>query len=155
VRDHKRSQFATFDSIGQLEEPTIAVPADDYFVKKVRERLPNAKLVMFNSVREFFESDEDQFDAMLMDAESGSAWSFRYPNFRPVIPAGGEIKIPLGIAAARQNRDLAEFLSQWIVLKEQSGELQELYDYWILGRVDADRPPRWSILRDVLGFGVD
>jgi ABC-type amino acid transport substrate-binding protein len=71
------------------------------------------------------------------------------------VPRDLEVKVPLGFAVARGERELAEFLSQWIELKSRSGELDELYEYWILGQIDYGRPPRWSILRDVLGIGGD
>ena len=36
-----------------------------------------------------------------------------------------------------------------------NGLQQRLFDYWILGKSGEERPPRWSILRDMLGVGLD
>jgi ABC-type amino acid transport substrate-binding protein len=155
VRDHRRTQFGSLDRMRKLEPLTIAVPPGHYFRGIVKERLSNAELVVIDNTREFFESNDGRFDAMLLDAESGSAWTFLYPGYRPVIPQDFNVRVPLAYAVARHDRDFVEFLSQWIRLQKQSGELDKLYSYWILGQIHADRPPRWCVLRDVLGVGVD
>ena len=136
VPDHRRKEFATMDSIRAIENLSIAVKRDDYLQSRVQANLPKA-------------------DALLLDAESGSAWTFLYPGFRPVVPRDLRVKLPLGFAVVRQDREFAEFLSQWLELKKNSGELQELYDYWILGRIESEHEPRWSILRNVLGVGME
>ena len=33
-----------------------------------------------------------------------------------------------------------------------SVEPEQLYEYWILGRATEDTGPRWSVIRDVLGW---
>ena len=154
VRDFRRKQFDTVEELEAMPDLTVAVPHDDYFHQKVQSRFPQAQLVALGSVREFFESDQPS-DALLIDAESGAAWTFLYPGYRPVVPRGLQIKQPLGFAVVRQDRELAEFLSHWLDLKRQTGELDELYKYWILGEVETDRPPRWSILRNVLGVKTE
>ena len=44
------------------------------------------------------------------------------------------------------------FLDRWLELKRRDGTVQELYDYWILGRNAQPRQPRWSVVRNVLGW---
>ena len=39
--------------------------------------------------------------------------------------------------------------------KESTGEMQAAYDYWILGEGAEEQQPRWSIKKDVLGWGQD
>jgi len=31
--------------------------------------------------------------------------------------------------------------------------VQRAYDYWVLGRGAEEKGPRWSIMRDLLGWG--
>jgi hypothetical protein len=53
---------------------------------------------------------------------------------------------------SNDDREFADFLSQWITLKKNSLEFRRLYDHWILG-VDAEpRHPRWSVIRNLLGW---
>ena len=151
VPDHRRREFSSMAAIEQLEELRIAIPHADYFRFKVQSRLPDAELVAVDSVYEFFEGGASDCDALLLDAESGSAWTFLFPGYRPVVPLDLNIKVPLGFAASRRDPEMADFLSGWIQLKKQSGEFDELYEYWILGQEQEDQTPRWSVINNVLG----
>jgi hypothetical protein len=62
------------------------------------------------------------------------------------------IKVPLAYPVARHDADFAAFLSLWIEFKRSDGTLQALTDHWIFGKQAAARQPRWSILRNVLGW---
>ena len=46
----------------------------------------------------------------------------------------------------------AAFVNTWIELKRKDGTLDALYKYWILGLDATPREPRWSIMRNVLGW---
>ncbi len=46
--------------------------------------------------------------------------------------------------------DWASFLNNWLVLKEQSGFKTRMQRYWIDGESPRERPPRWSVVRNVL-----
>ncbi len=39
-----------------------------------------------------------------------------------------------------------------LLIEKQSGGIDELYDYWIQGKIQGVQPPRWSVIRDVLGW---
>lgn len=40
----------------------------------------------------------------------------------------------------------------WIDTRKADGTTQEAFDYWVLGRALLRQEPRWSVLRNVLGF---
>ena len=44
------------------------------------------------------------------------------------------------------------FLNTWTEVKRRNNTLTRLYDYWILGNSDGPTEPRWSVIRDVLGW---
>jgi hypothetical protein len=44
------------------------------------------------------------------------------------------------------------FFDAWLEAARNAGIVDALYRYWMLGQIDATRPPRWSIARDVLGW---
>ncbi|MEO5567874.1 MAG: hypothetical protein ABIR92_05250, partial [Gemmatimonadaceae bacterium] len=72
------------------------------------------------------------------------------PKFTVSIPKPGIIQIPLAFPIARQDQAFAAFLDTWIELKKKDGTLQQLYDYWVLGRNAVAPQPRWSVIRNVL-----
>jgi hypothetical protein len=39
-----------------------------------------------------------------------------------------------------------------VELKRSDDTVQRVYEYWILGRGAESRGPRWSVIRDVLGW---
>ena len=47
---------------------------------------------------------------------------------------------------------MRDFLEYWITLKRNDGTIQAYYEHWILGRSRHAVEPRWSVIRDVLGW---
>jgi hypothetical protein len=47
---------------------------------------------------------------------------------------------------------MRDFLEHWVTLREKDGTLKEHYDHWILGISPTAKEPRWSVIRDVLGW---
>jgi hypothetical protein len=60
------------------------------------------------------------------------------------VPKPMIIKQPLVYAVAGRDRELADFLSQWMELKRKSGAYRKRYDYWVLGQGAKKREPCWS-----------
>jgi Na+/H+-dicarboxylate symporter/ABC-type amino acid transport substrate-binding protein len=152
VFDHRRHEFQSWDALRRGGPLRIAVPSRvAYYEEKIHERLPQA--VFFNrggSVADLLGPQADAFDAALVTAERGSAWTLLYPRFSVVVPEGETVKVPLAYPVARKEAAFAAFLDTFIDLKRKDGTIDALYAHWILGRSATARRPRWSILRDVL-----
>jgi Na+/H+-dicarboxylate symporter len=153
VEDHRRADFNSRDALQAQESLRVAVPAVPYYIKKVREYLPTAELVEIDSVREFFLGQIEDADALLYTAEAGSAWCLIYPQFSVAVPHPDVLRLPLAIPIARGNEELADYLNLWIQLKQRDRTLDRLFDYWYRGKAEQKRQARWSVLRDVLGWG--
>ena len=91
------------------------------------------------------------FDAVLIRAEEGAAWTIRYPQFNLVTPSPVLI-VPFAYSVAQGEQELLAFLDAWLVNARGTGTVDELYRYWMLGQVQQTKPPRWSVARDVLGW---
>ena len=89
-------------------------------------------------------------DALLASAEGGAAWTLIYPDYTVVNPKSRPIKIPVSYPYAGPDLRFEEFLEHWIQLKRKDGTVEDLYDYWALGRGARVHEPRWSVIRDVL-----
>jgi len=48
--------------------------------------------------------------------------------------------------------ELTDAVNEWGVFATNEGMIQRAYDYWILGQGAGEKRPRWSIVRDVLGW---
>jgi Na+/H+-dicarboxylate symporter len=152
VPDHARRRFATVAALRQAGPLRIATAGPAHYDNPVRSALPEAQLVPVASVREFFEAPAGRFDALLTSAEGGSAWTLLHPRFGVVVPRPNVVTGPIALATPRNAPELHDYVSTWVALKRRDGTARHLYDFWILGRGAQSTEPRWSVVRDVLGW---
>ena len=88
----------------------------------------------------------------MYSAEAGSAWTLIYPQYGVVIPSGISVKGASALALPQDAPLFLNYINTWLELSEKSGALSRLYDYWILGEEQQAQEPRWSVLRNVLGW---
>jgi ABC-type amino acid transport substrate-binding protein len=152
VPDHRREEFSSRKSLQRMESPRIGVLDVPYHIAMLRLYLPQAEIVVLQSPREFLRGGKELLDAMLFPAESAGAWSLVYPSFTVAIPQPDVVSAPLAYPVARGDLQMAGFLSNWVELKKKDGTIESLHEHWILGGAARQRGPRWSVIRDVLGW---
>jgi hypothetical protein len=113
----------------------------------------DARIVPLDSAAPYFEGRRPDLDAILMPAESASAATLLHPKFSVVVPQPDPVRVPTGFGVAMQSEDLLRTVNEWIVFAENEGAIRRAYDYWILGKGAEPARRRWSIARDVLGWG--
>ena len=118
----------------------------------VRTAFNTQALIELKSNREFFEHAHRELDALLISAESGSAYTLFYPEYEVIVPEGPRIALPLFYAVGARDAELRRFLDYWVSLRKKDGTLQDHYEHWILGKRPAAATPRWCVIRDVLGW---
>jgi ABC-type amino acid transport substrate-binding protein len=150
VPDHLRQQYASWDAIRDLGDITIAVPDVPYYIARLHDLAPHARIRIVPDIGSALAAQERPFDAFALPAERGSAWSLIHPRFSVVVPEPGVMKVPLAYPLARHDVAFASFVNTWIDLKRKDGTIDARYRYWILGQASTPHEPRWSILRDVL-----
>jgi Na+/H+-dicarboxylate symporter/ABC-type amino acid transport substrate-binding protein len=150
VPDNARDLFSSWSRLRELPSVTIAMLDVPYYVDKVRQMLPRAKIRLVPDIGQIFSHWNSELDAVALPAERGSAWTLLYPKFSVVVPEPGIIKVPLAYPIGRNDQAFASFMNTWIDLKRKDGTIETLYGYWVLGRDAAPSHPRWSVMRDVL-----
>lgn len=150
VPDHRRSEFSEMETVKEMETLRLAVPALPGIDVFLRDHLPHAELVPFDNPRTIFRETPSEVDAILLTAERGSAWSLLHPELSVSVPQPNPPRFPLAYAVARKDERLKDLVDTWVEIKKRDGTLQEVYDYWILGKDAEPRVPRWSVIRDVL-----
>jgi len=154
VKDHLRDRFRKWAEIRKVNGLKVAVIENRAGLDLLRQILPNATPVPYKDKRELehiLATGAPDVDAVAMFAEEAAAWTIRYPHFSFVPPAP-PILIPSGYAVARGNTDLLLYLDAWLLNAKLNGTIDELYRYWMLGQIEATEPPRWSVIRNVLGW---
>jgi Na+/H+-dicarboxylate symporter len=152
VEDHRREDFGTRSAVKARAPLRLAVPRSSYYIQKVRDYLPQAEIVEIDSPRPFFRGELAGVDALIHTAEGGSAWSLIYPHFTVAVPQPDALRVPFAFPIAPGDGEMARFMNGWIELKERDGTRRRLFDYWIRGRAEEQRKPRWSVIRNVLGW---
>ena len=118
----------------------------------VKEYLPNAQLTEVNNVRQFLKGKHEGVDALIYSTESGSAWAMLYPNYSAIIPKGLKLRAPVAFMLPKAQLDYVQYINTWLKLKKENGLQEKVYDYWILGKNPKAKKPRWSVMKDVLGW---
>jgi len=154
VEDHRRREFRTWDGIRALGQIRIATSENRASRQFLRTELPNAEPVIFkdnDEINKLLQANPVGFDAVLMPAEEGAAWTIRYPRFNLVTPSP-ILLLPFGYALRQGDTELLTFFNAWLLNARGNGTVDALYRYWMLGETHEARRPRWSIIRDVLGW---
>lgn len=151
VRDHRARELDTYREIVHVPSLRVGVLTESQFAQTIRLELPQAEIIAVASIRAFFEAEHD-LDALLISAEAGAAWTFLYPDFQVVVPTRRPVSMPLVYALPERDEEFAEFVDFWISIQRGMKVVDDLYAYWIRGEGSAERGPRWSVLRDVLGW---
>ena len=60
------------------------------------------------------------------------------------------ISVPIVYPMPGEALDMVQYVNTWIELKKRDNTLEDLYNYWILGKEAVKGGPRWSVIRDVL-----
>jgi ABC-type amino acid transport substrate-binding protein len=152
TRDHRRNEINSREKLRQRTNLRIATLDLSYYRGFIERYLPNADLVTVDSPRQFFRAEPGQYDALLYTAEGGSAWTLVYPEFSVVVPKPETVGAPIAIALPLDAPRFGAFVDAWLMLQREGTVLDRLRDYWILGLGSEGREPRWSVIRNVLGW---
>ncbi|MGW8370242.1 MAG: hypothetical protein ACWGPN_16380, partial [Gammaproteobacteria bacterium] len=151
IPDFRRDDYRSLADLERREELHVAVPDLPYFVALAGRLLPASTIHRVPSARSFFTGDVA--DALLYSAESGSAWSLIYPQYAVVVPSDLRIRVPVALGLPHNQPELTRYIDAWIDLTRATQLMDRLNRYWILGENIEAVEPRWSILRNVLGWG--
>jgi Na+/H+-dicarboxylate symporter/ABC-type amino acid transport substrate-binding protein len=150
VPDYSAAKFSEWGDIRAMGRIRVGVPSGPYFIRKVKEELPNAEIVTFDTIDAMFQPREPPLDALVATAERGSAYTILHPAYSAVVPKPRPVKVPLAYVVAGRDPELTTVLNTWIDLKRKDGTIDQLFAHWILGEQATVAEPRWSVIRNVL-----
>ncbi len=151
VPDHLREEYATWDAIRMRQRVTVGVPDLRYFRAVVEARLPEARFQTLDETRDVF-AEPLPFESVVLPAERASVITLLHPEYSVVVPAPDPIKFPVAYALASGDQRWVSFVNTWLETKRRDGTLSTLADHWIYGKEASRREPRWSVVRNVLGW---
>jgi len=154
VRDFRRREFSSWNAIrARGESLNIAIDASRESQYSAANLLPDATITLLsdmNDQAQLLEKMSDDVDAVMDMAEEGAAWSVIYPQYSVIVPRPAFF-VPVAYAVAKGNDDLLAALNAHLLLMKENGFIDQNYEYWMLGgAAKTERPPRWSVIKDVL-----
>jgi Na+/H+-dicarboxylate symporter/ABC-type amino acid transport substrate-binding protein len=150
VPDHQREAFASWSAIRSQGRLRVGAPPLPAYIARIQRELPEAELVPIAAADEVFVGKTLAFDAVVLTAERGSAWTLLHPQYSVAVPAPTPIRVPLAYPIAGHDEALTRLVNTWIELKRKDGTIDALFAHWILGRDAAVHQPRWSVIRNLL-----
>lgn len=84
--------------------------------------------------RTFFGARGRQYDALLITAEGGAAWSVLHPNTSLVTSFGAQLPEELVILIAGEDDGLEDYVDTWILRKQDQGLIRRLFEHWVMLR---------------------
>lgn len=151
TRDHLRETFSDIAALRAWEGLTIALVSSTYYQNRLQRLLPHVNFVFLEAAEDFFNGNDQGAHALLLTEEEGAAYAYRYPRYG-VVTTEDRIGLPAAYPVPKGDLEMLEFVSNWIELKRSEGTIDELYQYWMHGGATASKTPRWSVIRDVLGW---
>lgn len=146
----KQNEFLRYSEVKERKGLRIGGLGAWYHIGQ--QIFPNAEMVsILTSEEDTFLSG--QIDACLWSETIATIWCLNHPEY-VVISYGEDLKehgqTYFSYPFRQHAIDLGFFLNNWLGLKEKSGFKQAMHSYWIDGVRPGERPPRWSILKNVL-----
>ncbi len=155
VKDHRAEEFDNNEIIVRAGTLHIAAVGDYALIPELEKRFPNMSFLKVDSDKAFFDDNGENYDALLISLEAGKTWTLLKPEYTTVYRRDGITSFPASYAVALGNTGLLNFFNSWLELKRSAGRIEQLYDYWIQGKNAVPKTARWSIMRDVLKWGVE
>lgn len=151
VLDYRVKEFDSFEDIMSAGSVTVAYVEAEKLIEKVKPIFPHINFVPISQYKQFFKQKPGTYDALLISAEAGSAWTLFYPEYGVAV-YNRNARYPAAYGVAWKNTDLLRYLNNWLKLKRVDGSIDKAYSYWILGKGASEKEPRWSILKNVIGW---
>jgi Na+/H+-dicarboxylate symporter len=152
VPDALREKFSSIKKINSMNGLRLGMLNTTYYGKAIQYSFPSAKIVNIASPRDYFKGKVADVDAFIFSAEAGSAWAMLYPQYSTVVPKGLQLKAPVAFRLPIGQGEFIRFINTWLALKKENGYIDRVYTYWILGENPKSKTPRWSVIRNVLGW---
>ncbi len=150
LKDHRVDEFETDELIRSAKQIRIAHVGDYPIIEHLNKKFSNLKFTQINSDKEYFDTKNEDFDALLISLEAGKTWTLLRPEYATMFRKEGIVSFPAAYGVSRENIELLSFMNSWLELQHTSGKIDQLSDYWISGKNAVPVKPRWSVIKDVL-----
>jgi cyclohexadienyl dehydratase len=150
VPDHRRAQFTSLTGL-QASALPLGTPSER-LAPPVRRLLPRA-IVKEAPLPSLLASGRlDGVEAMVLPLAQAVYASRMQPALAAVVPDDSTYRTVAAYGLPMGADSLREAVNAWIEVARGAGQFASADDYWIRGRAQAVRAPRWSLGHSVFGW---
>jgi Na+/H+-dicarboxylate symporter/ABC-type amino acid transport substrate-binding protein len=152
TKDSRKNDFENLGDVVKMKDLKIAIINESEYYKAAGITFPEAKIIPLDHSNQFFNQTNTNADVLLTTAEAGSSMTLLHPFYDVAILQPYDTNKIMCVYVVSKNCDDAflTFLDYWLKMEKKYGSLDSKYKYWVLGENAENKPPRWSIIRDVL-----
>ncbi len=150
VTKSQTDNLKNFEKASQMDSIRVAYLTRPEFVTLMQSYLPQTGAVKIKSSEEFVQGDSSVADGLLTSAQSGAYFSLLHPEFKVVNPLPEPVTIPVVYPVGNNSFEFVEYVNNWIIVVSKQGQVDKLYDHWILGKQVTQPKKNWSVIKDVL-----
>ncbi len=156
TKDKHRKKFASIENVRADRTLKIAALINTAYEGIAYEEFPHHEIILLESYEEFGKKSHPA-DILIWEEQEAIAWTVAHPPFHVVQPKPSLGKESLGYPIKFQDPEFLCYLNSWLTLKNNGGFKEEQYHLWIMGKTAVAAPPapRWSVLDNVLEWGVE
>lgn len=150
VRAEAAARFLSRAAIDAQADLTIAVFDDPVMIALAHRLLPKGKVVVLPDYDDLPKHPE--IDAAIWTLEQAKSWAAPRADYAAVVPRdlGGHFLI--AYLMPEDALGFRNYLNYWLKLQDVNGFSGRMVRKWIEGKPEQKREPRWSILRNALGW---
>lgn len=148
VPEAKKRHFLHLAAVTDTKGLKIGAGGAQYPIAK--KHFPHAELVYIDQMQLL---KNGAIDASFWSATPAFVWCLTEPRFIAIDYGSLLGKAYFAYPIPHNSTEFRTFINNWLVLKEESGFKARMHSYWIEGNPGKERPPRWSILHNVLRWG--
>ncbi len=145
-------EFLTRDQLLARSNVRIGIFGNSVLIPVLKEVLPQAQVVPLADYDVM--PDFTQVDAAFWTLAQAEALAAAHPRIIAVATKGIGSPFLFAYLTPPHSEPLLRLINYSLDASTRSGFTQAQTDYWIERRPRLDTTPRWSILRNVLGFGL-
>ncbi|WP_197231421.1 cation:dicarboxylate symporter family transporter [Novipirellula artificiosorum] len=119
--------------------------------EEARLRLDHVQTTVLDSIASYFRGEHPDLDGLILGVDEAIAWNVLYPDHAVVVPKP-VIRRPVGMAVRSSDTEWLRLLDRWLDFETHDGAVERLNTYWVKGGGTETRPPRWCVMRDLLGW---
>ncbi|MEW6144547.1 MAG: cation:dicarboxylase symporter family transporter [Thermodesulfobacteriota bacterium] len=146
----KAGDYVSREKMSRIKDLRIGVFNDTVLAGFVRETFPEAQVVYVTSLEDMLSFNG--FDALIWTEEQALILASLRPGISVVLTKDLHSPLLFAYMMPPGSDEMLRYINYWLELRGSDGFTERMKEYWFQGKTGAAPEPRWSVIRNVLGW---